>query len=775
MALTKKYPYRSTIRRPQFLDDPLSSSTEQPEQNEQVQFIRKGVKNVHDTAFDLVKSGTHLLQIPPLNREIEDAQYLYHQQLINDFLLKASGLSSVQVPDAYDNLNAELRDFDKPAILKDEEFRRSIISISTAWNSLGVFRSDFIKNNNDKMCRNAFVAEVEKGFLDYIGSVEWDLIDTATDERVDSAYDFMWQPNPQQSFRDVIVPATRDLFRYDAGAIIKSFNRRMELIELHTYLGTEFWIEMDRVPQLISVPTNDNIGIRATEFTSEKTPGKEVLMQGWWSRGYAWRYWQRSQTGVYIPFTPSEVCYLALYKRSDDIYGTDYLKFLSYWVQFLIDSTVAAGKTFQNGMVPSIIFTHPNMYDINQIQTRMSQLRFDNAGPTRMGKEMHLINGETATTLAQHLHDMEWVEGQRWVGELIWGYFGFTPDEFVGSGDTNRATSYVKRNITKSRLLKPMLRYLENKINTEILPFLKGYKKTWKFHFIHELELDDKQKVAQTGAIKMGAFTAGLHAGIPARLISKIANDKELNKTDLDELDKARQEALMQQMAGASGREDDAEGGLEGQDQGRYGSGSEMYQPVNFSDYGQGGEGTEQRFGNKEEKEYQKASGDLRYAVDDVFYKDGKKIVITFANDKIAKAKVYVSSVADVPEGRSYKVGERGKLYYNTQMRNEATKRTKKKFKGGAGGPTEEDGGEYSGVEAPDIEGAEKVVKVSGDGVGIVAGIVDGKLVAQQLKNKETTAFLKKVLACGGGPDHPGMFLSCMKEFGKKSGLVVTV
>ena len=127
MALTKKYPYRSTIRRPQFLDDPLSSSTEQPEQNEQVQFIRKGVKNVHDTAFDLVKSGTHLLQIPPLNREIEDAQYLYHQQLINDFLLKASGLSSVQVPDAYDNLNAELRDFDKQAILKDEEFRRSII------------------------------------------------------------------------------------------------------------------------------------------------------------------------------------------------------------------------------------------------------------------------------------------------------------------------------------------------------------------------------------------------------------------------------------------------------------------------------------------------------------------------------------------------------------------------------------------------------------------------------------------------------------------------
>ena len=37
------------------------------------------------------------------------------------------------------------------------------------------------------------------------------------------------------------------------------------------------------------------------------------------------------------------------------------------------------------------------------------------------------------------------------------------------------------------------------------------------------------------------------------------------------------------------------------QEQGRYGQGSEMYQPTKISDYGQGGENTEQRMGNKEE------------------------------------------------------------------------------------------------------------------------------------------------------------------------------
>ena len=96
------------------------------------------------------------------------------------------------------------------------------------------------------MARNAYVAMVEKAFLDYIGSVKWDVTDRDSNERVDSAYKFMRRPNPQSSFRDTFSPSIRDLFRYDAGAIVKTFNRRRELVEMRPYLGTEFWIEMDR-------------------------------------------------------------------------------------------------------------------------------------------------------------------------------------------------------------------------------------------------------------------------------------------------------------------------------------------------------------------------------------------------------------------------------------------------------------------------------------------------------------------------------------------------
>ena len=102
------------------LDEKYGLLSAQPEPSEQIKFIQKGVRPVSDTALDLVKSGTNLLSIPPTDRSIEDAQFLYSTQLFNDVLMKS--LSSVQVPDAYDNLNAQIREYDKQELLKQEEF-----------------------------------------------------------------------------------------------------------------------------------------------------------------------------------------------------------------------------------------------------------------------------------------------------------------------------------------------------------------------------------------------------------------------------------------------------------------------------------------------------------------------------------------------------------------------------------------------------------------------------------------------------------------------------
>ena len=67
-----------------------------------------------------------------------------------------------------------------------------------------------------------------------------------------------------------------------------------------------------------------------------------------------------------------------------------------------------------------------------------------------------------------------------------------------------------------------------------------------------------------------------------------------------------------------------------------------------------------------------------------------------------------------------------------------------------------------------------KMVKVSGKGVGVVAGIVDGKLIAKHTKNEATAAYIKKVIAAGGDEEHPGQFLAAMKKIGKDMDLNVS-
>jgi hypothetical protein len=251
---------------------------------------------------------------------------------------------------------------------------------------------------------------------------------------------------------------------------------------------------------------------------------------------------------------------------------------------------------------------------------------------------------------------------------------------------------------------------------------------------------------------------------------------------------------MMQEMDGDMGGGGGNDDILGDQEQGRYGQGSEMYQPTNVSDYGQGGEQTEQRMGNKEEVEYNKATlqeewnsikGRVRhvpggmmkslYEEGDEFRKGGLEYEIISANENVAKARVYLKPGQAAPEGRTIRQGNRGKRYYLTTLKQqESTHKKKKKTGDGRGGGGEPEEDEHSAPDAPEIEGAQKQVRVTGDGVGIVAGIVSGKLEVKSLKNKETAGFIKKVIAAGGDQDHPGEFLAAMRKIGKDMDLDIS-
>lgn len=516
-----------------------------------------------------------------------DVRLLDNEAEINYILMKASGVSQHVTPSFYeggDDVYIEAKT--KTDVTVTEADRRAIHTISNYYNTLGIYRDDFDKTNNDKLARNAYYALCEKAMMDYMRSVQYTVKDKTNGDTIKSATEFFEAPNPQETMGDIFASLIRDLTRYDAGVIVKSFKKSGHCCEIKTYLATEFWKEQDRVPFIVNVPIMNTVDLTGGTYASHQQP----TYQGWWSHGYTERFWQRSRTGVYIPFQPEEICYCMMYPRTDGIYGTDFIKFLKYQIQYLIDSTKAAGKTFENGVVPSVVWEHPEVHTVPQLKQRIAELKFNNQGWQRFGSVIHAVNGEKVSSLAQSLHDMQWLEGQKFVAQLVWATWGFSPEEFMGGGE-NRASSYVKRNITKSRLLYPLMTFLESRVNREILPYLKGYRKTWQFQFIRDIELDDEQKVATTNSIKAGTFLQYYGAGFPIEASMELSGlDKNQFKFDIDLLEAEilqNQMMMLGQQPGEQGA-----GGMEDQEQGRYGVGSEDYVDASIGEAKPGPEST---------------------------------------------------------------------------------------------------------------------------------------------------------------------------------------
>ena len=678
----------------------------------------------------------------PLTSPIE-SQY---DDALEGILLKASREMTVSF---YDTEDIKIQNKEKEDITDTDAVRRAIHSISNYYNTLGVWRDDFDKVSNDKLARNSYYSMCEKAMMDYMGSIEYKVIDK-NGESVDAANEFLDQPNPQEGFDVLLKMAIRDLVRYDAGVWVKSFNRSGYLTEIKAFVGPEFWREIDRVPMNIGIP-KDYISSGA------------VMYQGWWSHGYTMRYWQRSRPGVYIPFVPEEICYFMMYPRSDGVYGTDFLKFLKHQLQYLIDSTRAAGKTFENGIVPSIVWEHPDVMTREQLTQRIRKVEVENRGSYKFGGIIHTVNNEKVTTLAQKLHDMEWLEGQKFIAQLIWAMWGFSPSEFIGEGE-NRATAYVKRNITKSRLLYPLMKHFAAKINKEILPHLKGYRDGWHFEFVRDVDLDDEQKVAQTQAIKITSFNTLISMGVkPSVALRVAALDEGLTTPEIEEMDESL-DMMMMGLESGDGSMETTEGGLpEDNEAGRYGNGSEKYVDASLSSDEGASKPTENpRGGEEEEKQFKKSEegGDEPFLV------------------PLRKAKVYINYPSEAPPGRHVGRGARGGYYYITNVREagqasphrdegkNAGGRRRRKSSWGRAAPSER-APQVSIPPPPDLGKGQ--IKVTGKGVGLVVILQNDKIRAKKLDNDATNKFIQAVLKCGGS--RPTKQFECVISIAERLGL----
>ena len=421
------------------------------------------------------------------------------------------------------NLRNELK------VCKEQEankYRKAIASSSIYPNIYGVYREGFNRYDNDRLAMNPTYALCEKSSQDYVSTLEW-TVKNRDKNKVPDAIDFLEYPNKQDTLNDILGETCRDVIRYDAGVWAKTLDQKDELIDFKAYYGPEFWIGIDR------------------NLQSVKTEAGTI--EGWWSHGYAEKYWQHSRQGIFLEFEPDEISYFMMYPRSDSPYGTDFIMHLRWYLEMLLDSTKAAGMMFANGINPGTVWRHPALSSSQELEERKTEIELSLQGPENFGSILHLIGEEELKQLTPTMVDMQWLQGQKFISEIVWAMFGFSPADF-GSGDMNRATAYIQTNVTKSRMLFPLITLFQTRINRDILPFLPGYEKGWKFEFIPSVSLDDDQKRAGIKQTRAGTFATMLQTGVPADLAAKFSEiTDDLSPDDIKRLKDTQQQQSYQQ------------------------------------------------------------------------------------------------------------------------------------------------------------------------------------------------------------------------------------
>jgi hypothetical protein len=87
-------------------------------------------------------------------------------------------------------------------------------------------------------------------------------------------------------------------------------------------------------------------------------------------------------------------------------------------------------------------------------------------------------------------------------------------------------------------MLYPLLRMYESQINRNILPYLPGYRKGWKFEFIDSVDLDDDLKRAQVKQTRAGTFVTLRQGGLSPSMAAKIAElGDDLSTAEIEEMD----------------------------------------------------------------------------------------------------------------------------------------------------------------------------------------------------------------------------------------------
>jgi len=344
-----------------------------------------------------------------------------------------------------------------------------------------------------RLAKTPYVAMITNTVCNEIASLDWDVVardgdESVPEEIIEQTKNFFYNPNRNDESLEYILRAlARDLVEIDAGVLVKVFNLKGEFLEMYARDGGTF------------TKNPDIFGIM---------PDERAFYQYGWSTG-----------ARPIPFDRSEIVYFQTASRTDSIYGLSNIEVLEDTLQLLLYGIDSNLEYFSDNNIPKGVFqmVGAEADEIKAFQEMwMEQLKKkDAAGNWRKYfHKMPIVNSDGKFERIGFSNlELELINQQEWFTKLVWACFNISPSELGFTEDSNRATEIIQSEVVKRKLLKPLVRIVEYRFNTQVvndLPWIKGkYEDQILFQFDkYNLQEELAKRQLFWGDLKHGLRTA---------------------------------------------------------------------------------------------------------------------------------------------------------------------------------------------------------------------------------------------------------------------------
>lgn len=300
----------------------------------------------------------------------------------------------------------------------------------------------------------------------------------------------------RESFFDLMNPVVGDVAEIDAGAIVKVFT------------ANSYEVDENNENRVVLKPFGQR-KLKELWYADGGTLLYDVTFRRV-IKGY-FQYSFRNPVAAPLYYSKDEVSYYRLNTRSYDLYGFSPLQSSVQIVELMMNSDRFNKDFFQNNAVPDAIMTIEDVRNQDDLESIRNEWNRHIKGKAH--KLMFLSSKGKLQPLSMNNKDMEWLDGQKWYKNAIFGVYGVSSVEAGFHQDVNHNAQAGQERITVKNAIEPYYRLIEERVNKDILPELfQEERPPIKFKFFpkdqakESVEFQQAMSELQAGALTINEF-----------------------------------------------------------------------------------------------------------------------------------------------------------------------------------------------------------------------------------------------------------------------------